>query len=347
MKIGDAKQVIKKIVAENIQRVPLLIGESGIGKSMVVQQIGEELNIPVVDRRLAQLEPGDLTGIPRPDEMTKKTVWYKPDWFPTEGRGIVFFDEINRAPRDMQQSVFQILTEWQMHCHKLPDGWSIVAAINPEDAAYHVEPMDPAMRSRMMCMYVGADVDDWSKWATSADVNPLIIRFINAQKELLCKVLENESFPCPRSWTTLSLMMKKGVIPTAGPLQYELMAGVVGKEAARGFIGWVENQYKAITGEEVLNSYNEVLPKLSKQKEDENNSTISDLLAIMPPTVKGLKPEQITNIRKYILMLPSEFKFTLLKGLHNKCSTLVTTFARDPEILDIISKLADRANQEK
>ena len=44
----------------------LLRGRHGIGKSEVVYQIAEALDLPVVERRASQMTEGDLLGMPSP-----------------------------------------------------------------------------------------------------------------------------------------------------------------------------------------------------------------------------------------------------------------------------------------
>ncbi len=181
MIISDAYYVAKAYIVGD---VPLFLwGDRGIGKSSLVRDIGGELNIPVVDLRLATQEVSDLIGIPSKeykyscphckssntrllddmmicddckhsdvrDAFNKivQTVWAAPEWFPDESQpeGILFLDEMNRAQRDVRQAVFQLVLDRKLHTHKLPKGWRIVAAGN-YFGAYDVAEMDEAMMSR-------------------------------------------------------------------------------------------------------------------------------------------------------------------------------------------------------
>ena len=81
-------------------------GPTGIGKSHIVHQIGDNLNLPVIDRRLSQMTEGDIIGLP---ELTDGVTRFAPvDWFlrACNEPVILFFDELNRATIEVQQCAF-------------------------------------------------------------------------------------------------------------------------------------------------------------------------------------------------------------------------------------------------
>ena len=52
------------LTAFKAKRPVFLWGPPGIGKSEVVAEVAEELKGPVIDLRMAQMEPTDIRGIP-------------------------------------------------------------------------------------------------------------------------------------------------------------------------------------------------------------------------------------------------------------------------------------------
>ena len=50
-----------------VKKPILLRGRHGIGKSCVVYQTAEKLELPVVERRASQMTEGDLVGLPKTD----------------------------------------------------------------------------------------------------------------------------------------------------------------------------------------------------------------------------------------------------------------------------------------
>jgi len=79
-------------------RRPVFIwGGPGVGKSSVVKQLAETLNVPLQDVRALLLDPVDLRGLPflASDGRSK---WATPEFLPQNGTGILFLDELNAAP---------------------------------------------------------------------------------------------------------------------------------------------------------------------------------------------------------------------------------------------------------
>ena len=50
-----------------VRKPVLLRGRHGVGKSEVVYQIADNMNLPVVERRASQMTEGDLLGMPSPE----------------------------------------------------------------------------------------------------------------------------------------------------------------------------------------------------------------------------------------------------------------------------------------
>src|SRR4051812_19434815 len=76
-------------------------GHPGIGKSEIVRQVGTQMNLPVQDVRAVLLDPVDLRGLPIVTSKGKAH-WATPEFLPTSGAGILFLDELNRAPALVQ-----------------------------------------------------------------------------------------------------------------------------------------------------------------------------------------------------------------------------------------------------
>jgi hypothetical protein len=337
MKVGDAKQLIKNIAEKHVKVPVMLVGSMGIGKSWIVKQVAAELNYHLIDLRLAQQEPGDLIGLPRKDAETHKTVWLKPEWWPdVNGAGILFLDELNRAPVDVRQAVFQLINEWKMHTHVLPDNWTIVAAGNPDVGSYQVEQLDPAMIRRFVMLRVNADTDEWIKWAYSAGVDDLIIRFIGTNRNLLAKEEEVElnTIYTPDSYRMLDILMKANVIPKDAT--FEVIAGLIGTSAATAFIKFMDKEYKKpVGGKEILEHYDKVREKVLSQRNDEMYVTQQELIAILNSD-KKLSKEEFQNFSKFLIETNPETKAAVLSKtptyLFSKLSTL-------PELVDDMIKI--------
>ena len=85
-----------------------LIGSPGVGKSDVIKQVAESLNLKVIDFRLSTADPTDLSGLPFYENG--RSVFLPNVAFPIasgplpEGKDgwLLFLDEISNAPMSVQ-----------------------------------------------------------------------------------------------------------------------------------------------------------------------------------------------------------------------------------------------------
>jgi MoxR-like ATPase len=173
----------------------LLEGTTGIGKSQIVSEFARDRGLAVVVLDLSLLEPPDLVGLPVIKEG--RTHYASPAELPSQGCGVVMLEELNRAEIPVMQPALQLLSARRLHAYELPEGWTCVAAVNPEDGDYQVNRLDPALRSRFLQLSVCADRDTWLGWAARANVHPVIARLVRDHAD----VFEHAS---PRSWTYAS-----------------------------------------------------------------------------------------------------------------------------------------------
>jgi MoxR-like ATPase len=353
MKVPEAKIFIKALVEHQVPLTPCLVGAMGIGKSQIIAQIAEELGIQLIDLRLAQMETGDLVGIPYLHK--DRTFWGKPGWWPEENtKGILLLDEINRAPNDVRQAIFQLILadhrgNRKLHTHVLPKGWAVIAAMNPPGGEYQVEELDKAMVRRFIMLTVQPDVESWLLWAKEKDegketpkVDPAITAFVAANKNLL-NLTENfdvEVKPSSDAWTMLSRLREANVIPYEA--EFEIMAGLVGKESATAFRKWLDANYKRpVNGEEILNKYDEVEERLKEQKNDEWYATKLDLLTHLV-TNKELNKKQTENLKRFIKDAPADIQAAFVQGLPPE---LIHKLTKDDEVLGIVAKSLRKAGE--
>ena len=84
----------------------LAMGATGIGKSQIFKKIADNLDIPLIDRRLAQMTEGDIIGLP---ELVDGVTRFAPvDWLLRACREpvVLLLDEPNRATTEVQQCAF-------------------------------------------------------------------------------------------------------------------------------------------------------------------------------------------------------------------------------------------------
>jgi len=365
MQVGDAKRLLKGVVEKQVPVSLLFVGPMGCGKSEIVAQVAEEKHIGLVDLRLAQMEPGDLIGIPYKRCTTDcksiqdkdgnvqiihsdETTWAKPFWFPKEGtKGILFLDELNRAPNDVRQTVFQLIWDRRMHGHVLPDGWTVASAINPDSSDYQVETLDKAMIRRFCVLAVEPNWNDWDNWARSdGKVSSDITGFIGTHKNMLFEP-ENVTVEIkrnPAAWSLVNTFFNSGAVPS--DLEFEVLCGMVGKEAAVSFIKYKEENYlKPVSGEAVLKDYSSVRERVlaQRKKNDEMSVTIAEIVKFTE-VAKKLSKKQQTNLVEFLLDLPADFQVLLMSRLP---SEVVSTLAEEDKRVLVVGRVSKQARGDK
>lgn len=197
-----------------------IIGESGIGKTSAVLQLGKEENLEVVKLNLAQIEElGDLVGFPMKEfQMINKDGQYEwiqeniigpylkdgyelvkgarprmsyapPEWLPedSENGGILILDDWNRADQRFTQAIMELIDRGEYVSWTLPKGWHIVLTANPDNGDYMVNSVDNAQRTRFISLDLEFDAKVWAKWAESAGIDGRCINFVLIHPEIMNK----------------------------------------------------------------------------------------------------------------------------------------------------------------
>jgi len=182
MKASSISDALRVLVAA---RRPVFIwGGPGVGKSSVVKQLAETLNVPLQDVRALLLDPVDLRGLPfRGSDGRSK--WATPEFLPQDGTGILFLDELNAAPAMVQASCYQLVLDRKVGEYTLPDGWAIIAAGNRDSDRAVTTRMPTPLRNRFVHLEFEVDVQEWSEWAIQAGIRPEVIAFLRFRPELL------------------------------------------------------------------------------------------------------------------------------------------------------------------
>ncbi|CAI6149427.1 MAG: hypothetical protein SPLUMA2_SPLUMAMAG2_01556 [uncultured Sulfurimonas sp.] len=219
------------------QIVPYLEGESGIGKTSIIEQYAASKEMDCIIMGVASLDHIEFYGRTVSTDIVagfndqKFTVFKKsiPNWVSTilhndknNKETLLFIDELNRAePQNLQSLMNLILKkEFGSDSIKLPESLFIVCAGNPiDDGNYLVESLDKAMLSRMAIVKVKTTLTSWKKnYALLHDkknnrqkVHPSIISYLedNRADFLLESAEDDMSDPGmdPRRWDMISRLL--------------------------------------------------------------------------------------------------------------------------------------------
>ena len=269
----------------------LMRASTGVGKSSLVAQISEEIELPLIDVRASIMSEGDTQGYPDIEGMKEKGImtFCMPAWFVRACNEpvVLFLDEFNRGLPAVQQSFFQIVLDRQLGNdengmpYNIHPETRIFAAINHGNE-YDVNEMDPALLRRFWAIDLKPSKDDWIKWAKSKDVDNLIIEFLRTRSSHLFvnleKVKPGNVFPTPASWARFDEVLKyTGVSLMEDRNSFDIFntaIGFIGQEAAVEFTDFVKKYEIVVTPEELLKSFKNCEHKLKTMSNDRINSLI-------------------------------------------------------------------------
>jgi hypothetical protein len=319
MNITQTKYVLKEMPSD---KSIMLHAKHGVGKSSVVRQTADELSAEsgnkygFWDVRLSQCEVGDIKCMPHLDAENGVTRFLKQEWWPTDpdSHGILFFDELNRASKDVLQAVFEICLDRRLDGQKLPDGWRVVAAVNSDDE-YDVVELDPALHDRWFHIDFDPSALEWLDWARAEAVHPTCIEFINRNQNLLDPPVGNleagRIYPSRRSWVAFSdSIMGMSLIESKDDgMLTQVAKGWVGREIAVMFQKFVENEFSQLRPEDVLDNFDKTKPKIESACND--IEVIAALARSVIAEVNGrsltkTKTKQREALREFFMMLPND-----------------------------------------
>jgi hypothetical protein len=229
--IEEAKELAKLYMEQDIPTY--FHGAPGCAKSDGMCQVAEETDRGFLDIRVGTMLPEDLTGIPVPDLEKRLAVWLLADIWPIverDGkRGIIMFDELSDAPRNLQSCIYKVVLDRKIGKEPLPEEWIPCAAGNRREDRAAAQSLSTALANRFGHIHVRPDYKCWKKWAFSHGIDEMLIGFLGFKEDLLHSMEGADllAFPSPRSWAKASRVMN------ARPeLRFRALCGLVGEGAA-------------------------------------------------------------------------------------------------------------------
>jgi hypothetical protein len=329
--VGEAKSAIKDIVSNTNISVALW-GPPGCGKSDIIRQVASELDWQFHDIRCAHFDPIELKGVPvaRKGEDNKEyTTWLIPDFWPTEGPGIIFLDEFTNSPPAVQNVMLQLTLDRELHGYKVPDNVKIVLAGNKAEHGAFVSNLSLPAANRMLHYAVEPMwADTRSYWktleGTDQEVIPQIISFLDHKTELLFdmelakKSQDDLAFPTPRSWHMLSKILKGvGNARSLSQTEVENFAiACIGKGAGVEFAGFLET-YTKIDCENIFENGN--MPVFTSNDVAlmwaATGATSYFFTNRLGTKERRLEEKHVKNFIAFLNLLPVEYKVKTMKNV--------------------------------
>lgn len=221
----------RPVIAQQRQRPVFLMGAPGIGKTAIMEQIAQEMGIPLVSYSMTHHTRQSALGLPfirekeyddgrggretfRVSEYTMSEIIAAVyDRMEQTGarEGILFLDEINCVSETLAPAMLQFLQYKVFGQHKMPEGWILVTAGNPPEYNQSVREFDMVTWDRLKRIDVEPDFDVWRAWAVDQGVHPAVLSYLDVRKSDFYQVestVDGKSFVTPRGWVDLSDMLK-------------------------------------------------------------------------------------------------------------------------------------------
>ncbi len=289
---------------------PLFTGEAGLGKSQICQAWAKEMRKKLgtfgfVDLRLAYMEGPDFIGLPRITESEAKRlvtehiipkIWDKICETPN---GLLLIEEPNRANSSVLNCLMQVLTDHEVNGVKLPQGWVIAGAINPDVAGYDVNTMDTALRDRFVPYEIEYDHKTFVDYMERNNFEESILNFVKSglwQYKKACEIGNDGKYVSPRTFATLNEAEQVGLKHDSN-LHLETSASTLGKHVGRDY--WkFKFEVQPVMVMDLLEDEKKAL-KLLKKYSDPNNYR-GDLINLTVSSITENYLSEITFDKKKV-----------------------------------------------
>ena len=232
------------VIPTERQRPVLLIGPPGVGKTAIMRQIAEKMNINLVSYTITHHTRQSAIGLPfiarksyggEEHAVTEYTmseiVASVYDQIERSGirEGILFLDEINCVSETLAPTMLQFLQYKMFGTHRVPEGFVLITAGNPPEYNRSVRDFDIVTLDRVKRIDVTADFPVWKEYAYQTGIHGAVTAYLEIRKEHFCRVVndpDGRHFVTPRAWEDLSDSLRV----------YESLSLPVGRDLIAGFI---------------------------------------------------------------------------------------------------------------
>ncbi len=236
MNMQEAKEDIKNTIEIYLKkdefgdyRIPLvrqrpifLLGAPGIGKTAVVEQVAQELNLALVSYSMTHHTRQSALGLPfiqqkkfgdqvmDVSEYTMSEIIaavYETMEESGIQEGILFLDEINCVSETLAPAMLQFLQYKVFGRHQVPEGWVIVTAGNPPMYNKSVREFDIVTMDRLKVMEVEPDFQAFKVYARERNIHNAILSFLELHPDYFYHMEttgKGKSYVTARGWEDFS-----------------------------------------------------------------------------------------------------------------------------------------------
>ncbi|MFR1710020.1 MAG: ATP-binding protein [Clostridium sp.] len=366
MNFNDTLKSAELVIATN--EVPLIVGESGIGKTALAKTLARKhgWSFVVIDGNL--LKEGEIGGLPTVEEyrikdskgraVSKKATIYavhtklrEIDNLILKGKEVLLFiDEINRCEHSVQQELMNLILNREINGYKLHDKVKILAAMNPSskygsDFDYQVVDMDAAQENRFVWLNMESDAQGWIKWAIENQIDNKIIEFISTFPEHLHSINEDDIRATPRSFERVSKSYKlykenKDSIPRRVFLN--VLKGNLGRIVAEQLMDFIDSDNVAlISPEEIFEKENlqeETKERISKESHTRLYLTSSNIINYINKKIQDVERKDIdkiiTRFVEFLKLYPIDLMIGIMQDIRESKSNIYNLVLNNEDFVE-------------
>jgi hypothetical protein len=210
-----------------------LAGAPGLGKTAAARALGDELDLPVHEIRVAEFANVDFRGLPVPDLKAKLAIWLPAEIWPTE-KCVLVFDEMSQGGDELTSTILKVIRERQIGKLKLHPETVIIATGNRVSDRTGANRLASAVRDSFIMLEVKADLSEWLTWyAADGSYNGTVEAFLRSNPELLhvWNPRADHNQPSPRNWAKAGTLLNL-------TRNVNVFAGVIGPDVADDFLAF-------------------------------------------------------------------------------------------------------------
>ncbi|MGL5066976.1 MAG: AAA family ATPase [Sarcina sp.] len=364
MNFRDTLQSVELVLATG--EVPLVVGESGIGKTALAKKIASDNNwsLVVIDGNL--LKEGEIGGLPTVEsyvsydkqgvQIEKKMTVYAvhtklreiDDAIASGKEVLLFIDEINRCEHTVQQELMNLILNREINGYKLDDKVKILGAMNPSgkygsEFDYQVVDMDAAQENRFVWVHMESDHMQWIKWAMESGIEEKVILFISTFPEYLNKVNEDDVRATPRSYERVSKAYKvyrekDGAI--SRDVFLNVIKGNIGKVIAQEFVAFVESNSKALISYEDVFAPAEFSEEFKEMVKEESHtrlylSAVNIIKGLEGSLSSGNKETLINRFLEFLKLYPIDLMIGVMKDMKSRYEEVYNVAIENEEFVEL------------
>lgn len=352
MNYNDTLQSVKLILAA--QAVPLLIGETGIGKTALATDLAAENGWTLIDIDGNILKEGEIGGLPTVENRTTVYAIHHKlkeiDEALAEGKTVLLFiDEINRCEHAVQQELMNLILNHEINGYHLDESVRIIAAMNPTDTYdYQTVEMDDAQKNRFVWLYMEPDYMQWLDWAATKGIEPRVMEFISTFPDYLSQRNEDDINATPRSYERISDIYR---IYAKHPESYtrnvffNVIRGNVGKVIAEEFVNFIESDAQPLVSYADVFSSPSMTAETIKKIENESHTRLylaakNILRQLDSKLIEGaIDPNQaIERLVTFLHYYPVDLMIGVMKDIRNNTKEVGKYALKNDHFIDAYFK---------